>query len=132
MRITSAKVKEMGINAGAAVVGIASASDFASAPEGCKPTDKLQDCRSVIVLGAPFPQEALAMSTVEYTVIRNGMVEKMDNAAKDVATRIKQKGYRTKAIDGLGGKRVNGRFYGHISLKHAAELAGIGSITRNY
>lgn len=132
MGITSAFVKEIGFAAGAAVVGIAFADDFGGAPEGCKPTDKLQGCRSVIVLGAPFPQEALTKSTVEYTAIRNGMVEKMDKAAKDVATRIKQEGYRTKAIGGLGGKRINGRFYGHISLKHAAELAGLGSITRNY
>ena len=132
MSITSAKVKDLGFKAGAAVVGVASADDFAGAPDGCKPADKLQGCRSVIVLGAPFPKEALEKTTVEYTVIRNGMVEKMDNAAKDVATGIKQEGFRAKAVDGLGGKRINGRFYGHISLKHAAELAGLGSITRNY
>lgn len=72
------------------------------------------------------------MSTIEYTVIRNGMVEKMGKAAKEVAARIKQKGYRTKVIDRLGGKRVDGRFYGHISLKHGTALAGLGSTTRNY
>lgn len=132
MNVSSAKVKELGINAGAAIVGIAAAGDFTGAPEGCRPADKLQGCRSVIVLGSPFPREALAKSTVEYTVIRNGMVEKMDNAAKDVATRIKLSGYRSKVIGGLGGKRINGRFYGHISLKHAAELAGLGIIARNY
>jgi Uncharacterized Fe-S protein len=132
VEITNAIVKELGINAGAVVVGVASARDFTGAPEGCKPTDKLRDCRSVIVLGAPFPQEALSAGTAEYTAIRNTMVERMDNAAKGVAKRIKQRGYRVKAVDGLGGKRINGRFYGHISLKHAAELAGLGTIARNY
>lgn len=132
MSITSAMVKELGLNAGATVVGVASADDFTGAPEGCRPADKLQGCRSVIVLGAPFPPAALAGSTVEYTSIRNCMVEKMDNAAKDVAARIKREGYGTIAIDGLGGRRINGRFYGHISLKHSAELAGLGRITRNY
>jgi len=29
-------------------------------------------------------------------------------------------------------KELDGKMYGHISLKHAAELAGIGLINRNY
>jgi epoxyqueuosine reductase QueG len=32
----------------------------------------------------------------------------------------------------MSGKWVNGEQFGLISLKHAAELAGLGTITRNY
>ena len=52
--LTSAIVKEYGLNAGANVVGIATSKDFSLAPDGYKPTDVLPECLSVIVLGATF------------------------------------------------------------------------------
>ena len=130
--INSEIVKEYGISAGASIVGIAASNDFGLAPEGFKPSDKLEGCLSVVVLGTPFPQEALSMNLSEYTEIRNGMLKRMDNVAKEVAKQINSKGYKAVAIGGVGGKYVNGKFYGHISLKHAAELAGLGVISRNY
>jgi epoxyqueuosine reductase QueG len=130
--INSETVKKYGIAAGASVVGIAASKDFELAPDGFKPSDKLEGCLSVVVLGTPFPQESLSVSLSEYTEIRNGMLEKMDSVAKETAKQIKGKGYQTMAIGGVGGKYVNGKFYGHISLKHAAELAGLGVINRNY
>ena len=130
--INSEIVKEYGLNAGASVVGIAASKDFGFAPDGFKPSDKLEDCLSVIVLGTPFPQQALTVNLSEYTEIRNGMLKKMNSVAKEVAKQIKGKGYKVVAIGGIDGKYVNGKFYGHISLKHAAELAGLGIIGRNY
>jgi len=130
--INSDIIKKMGRAVGADLIGIASAHSFTGAPEGSRPIDKLQNCNSVIVLGSPFPQEAILKSTVEYTEIRHGMVGKMDEIAETVAKQIKKEGYKVKVIKGLGGKYNNGHFYGHISLKHAAELAGLGVISRNY
>jgi epoxyqueuosine reductase QueG len=131
--LSSEIVKKYGLNAGASVVGIATAGDFGSAPEGYKPLDVLEGCLSVIVLGFPVPKEAiLEDNTIGYIDIRNAINEKMNNAAKDVAKRIKADGYKTKAISGMGGKWIDGKTFGTISLKHAAELAGLGVITRNY
>jgi len=130
--IDSKTIKELGITAGASVVGIAPSKDFDLAPEGFKPSDNLENCRSVIVLGTPFPQEALLKTSAEYTEIRNEMLKKMDGIAKEVTKQIIRKGYKAKAIGGIGGKYVNGKLFGHISLKHAAELAGLGIINRNY
>ena len=130
--INSSIVKKYGIDAGASVVGIASSKDFNSAPDGFKPSDKLKGCLSVIVLGVPFPEEALSKNSIEYTDIRNAMADKTDTIAKKVAKQIKDNGYKAKAIGGTGGKQTKSRFYGHISLKHAAELAGLGIINRNY
>ena len=130
--LTSETVKEYGINAGASVVGVAASKDFDSAPEGFKPADVIEACRSVVVLGTPFPKEALLKSSGEYTEIRNAMLENMNAAAKDVAKKIKKDGYKVKAISGVNGKYVDGKLYGTISLKHAAELAGLGIINRNY
>ena len=117
--INSEIVKEYGLNAGASVVGIAASKDFGLAPEGFKPTDNLEGCLSVIVLGATFPQEVLG-NTVEYTASRNEMLNKMTNMAKEVAKRINATGHKAKAISASGGKWVDGRQYGYISLKHAA------------
>ena len=131
--INSLMVKQFGSDAGASAVGIASANDFTLAPDGFKPSEVLDGCLSVIVLGVPFPQEALSMNPPEYTALRNAFLTKMTDIAKIVAKKItKESGYTTKAISASGGRTVNGNLYGHISLKHAAELAGIGVVARNY
>jgi len=133
--LNSEKVKEYGKNAGANVVGIAASKDFNNAPKGFWPSDNLEGCRSVIVLGATFPKKVLE-NTAQYTANRNEMLSKMTDMAKEVAKRIKADGYKSKAISASGGKWVEsgGRKdqFGYISLKHAAELAGLGVIGKNY
>ena len=130
--LTSGIVKEYGSDAGAAVVGIAASKDFDLAPDGFKPSDNLEKCLSVIVLGVPFPKESLSGTPNEYTDTRNEMCRRMDAISKDVAKHIKADGHKAKAISSIGGKWVNGFSHGHISLKHAAELAGLGVIGKNY
>jgi epoxyqueuosine reductase QueG len=129
--ISSETVKKYGTEAGASVVGIAAAKDFGPAPDGYKPSDILEGCLSVVVLGAAAPREVLN-SITEYTASRNAMLTKMTAMAKEVEKRIKADGYKAKAISGSGGKTIDGMTYGHISRKHAAELAGLGLLTRNY
>lgn len=135
VELTSAIAKEYGIRAGASVVGIASAKDFGLAPDGFKPTDVLPECLSVIVLGATFSPEVLS-SVADYTANRNEMLSAMTTMAKVVAKQLKSDGYQTKAISAAGGKWVDGdgrkEQFGYISLKHAAEIAGLGVIGRNY
>jgi epoxyqueuosine reductase QueG len=130
--MNSETVKEYGLQAGATVVGIAASKDFGLAPDGFKPSDNLEGCLSVIVLGVPFPQEALNMDAIKYTELRNAILTKMTNIAKEVEKRIRKDGYKAKAISASGGKFIEGKHYGFISLKHAAELAGLGIISRNY
>ena len=130
-KLNSETVKKYGIKAGADVVGIAASKDFHLAPEGFKPSDNLEGCLSVIVLGGTFPKKVLN-DTAEYTASRNSMLTKMTGVAEKVAKLIKADGYKVKAISASGGKWVDGKHCGNISLKHAAELAGLGSITRNY
>lgn len=126
-------VKQYGADAGASVVGIAAAGAFTLAADGCKPADVLEGCRSVVVLGVPFPREALDMDPPEYTALRNEILTRMTGIAKAVAKRMtKESGCRAKAISASGGKTIDGKQYGHISLKHAAELAGLGVVARNY
>jgi epoxyqueuosine reductase QueG len=131
--LDSGAVKEMGIKAGATVVGIASAADFGLSREGFRPAEQLAGCRSVIVLASPSPKESLtSMTTAEYTANRNEMVKRMTEMAQNVAKQIKKSGHASKAVSSIGGKFVEGEHLGFISLKHAAELAGIGRIGRNW
>ena len=133
--LSSELIKEYGIQAGANVVGIATAEDFGFAPDGFKPTDVLPECRSVVVLGAAFSPDVLN-DIAEYTASRNAMLTAMTDMAKEVAKRIKTHGYKVKVISATGGKWVDGdgrkEQFGHISLKHAAEIAGLGVIGKNY
>lgn len=133
--LTAETVNEYAMTAGADVVGIAAADAFYLAPDGFKPVDVLPECRSVIVLGAASPPEALG-DIAEYSASRNEMLTAMTDMAKAVAKRVKGDGYKTKPISAAGGKWVEGdgrkEQFGLISLKHAAELAGLGVIGRNY
>ena len=132
--LTGAVVKKYGIDAGANVVGIADCKDFGLAINGFKPTDVLPECRSVIVLGTATSPDVLD-DVDEYTSSRNAMLSAMTTMAKAVAKRMKDQGYKTKAISAAGGKWVNGdgrkEQFGYISLKHAAEIAGLGVIGKN-
>ena len=133
MSLTSEIVKEYCRSAGAHVAGIAAASDFTQAPEGFHPTDALEGCVSVVVLGAPIPREAvLSDDMLGFIDIRSALNKSLKEAAKQVAKQIKAAGCKSRAIGGMDGKWVDGNTRGPISLKHAAELAGLGVIGKNY
>ena len=137
IELSSTIVKEYCTDAGANVVGIAASKDFGMAPDGFKPTDVMPECLSVIVLSAAFSPEVLN-DIVEYSASRNAMLTAMTNMAKKVEKRLKADGCKTKVISAAGGKwvDVNGdgkkEHFGYISLKHAAEIAGLGVIGKNY
>ena len=134
--ITNEKVKEYGRSAGADLVGIASALDFESAQEGCRPSDGLKGCHAVVVFGCAFTQDALLGTSSVYTEHRSEMIDRISEIAKSLEKWLKENRYKARAVGGFGGKwvEVNGRKeqFGLISLKHAAQLAGLGVITRNY
>jgi epoxyqueuosine reductase QueG len=127
----SAAVKRYGLDAGAAAVGIASAADLDSAPEGYRPSDVLEGCRSVVVLGMPFSEGSFSDAAL-YTEVRSATIERTNEIVKDVAKRMKADGCKVKTVTGIGGKYVDGMTRGPISLKHAAEAAGLGVIGKNY
>jgi len=133
INLTSEIIKDYCYGAGARVAGIAAAQDFGAAPEGYRPTDALEGCASVIVLGAPIPREAVLNDDMRgFIDIRSALNKEMKEAAAKVAKQIKAAGRKARAIGGMDGKMVNGFTHGPISLKHAAELAGLGVIGKNY
>ena len=135
--LNSETVKEYGLTIGASIVGIAASKDFGLAPEGFTPADVLPECLSVIVLGSPVAQEAIqSEDAIGFIDIRNAVNKTINDVAKNMEKWIKGHGYKAKAVGGMSGKWVerNGRkeSVGLISLKHAAELASLGVIGRNY
>lgn len=131
VEINSEKVKGYGKNAGAEVVGIASSKDFGSSLEGYKPTDAMDGCVSVIVFGILSSKEAFTTNSETYTQHRADNIKKTYNTAKAVEKQLKADGYKAKAVSGFSGKMTDGIYYGPISMKHAAEIAGLGTIGRN-
>ena len=130
--MTSKEMKELCRSLGADLVRIASTDRFADAPAGYHPKDIMPTAKSVIVMATILPANTLEQNIKTYTDIRNQAIGKMDKVAKDVAAALKKQSHKATAIVSLGGKWTDGRFHSRLSLKHAAALAGLGVIARNY
>ena len=131
----SADVKKMTTELGVDLCGIAPADRFEGAPEGFHPRDVLPECQSVIVLACQFLKSTLfAKSTIPYTDVRNELAGKMDRLAIVLSYQLEEKDVLAIPINSIGptewDTRTN-KTRGIISLKHAAELAGLGKIGKN-
>jgi len=136
MNITANHIKEMILNSGADLCGIAPVSRFSEAPEGFHPRDIYPDCGSVVVFAARFPLGTLkAESPSPYTLMRNRMVEKLDQISFALCQEIENKGLEAIPIpsaspyDYWDSDKRHGR--GILSLKHAGVLAGLGVMGKN-
>lgn len=132
--MNAADVKRMARELGADLCGIATPERLDGAPKGYHPRDVLPSCRSVIAFACRFPAGALACaSPVPYTRIRNTITPKLDMMALELCCRLEDEGLLAVPIptnesewDGQ-----TGRWRSVVSLKHAAQAAGLGSIGRH-
>lgn len=120
---------------GAQLCGIADAESFSGAPEGFAPVDVLPGCRAVVVVAKRFNTSVLkAATTVPYTVVRNDLSARMNTLAVLLADALEENGHVAVPLGCIGpdvqDHRTN-RYRGVLSLKHAAELAGLGRIGKN-
>lgn len=128
-------IKNLAHQLGADLVGIAAAERFGNAPEGYHPADVLPNCCSVVVLAGRWnPATMMAASVSPYWITRNYLSDKMTFMAAQLAEQLTDAGALSVPIgsnypDDLDPR--TGRFRGTLSLKHAAELAGLGRIGRN-
>lgn len=130
--MTNNEIEKFCRSLGADLVGIASVKRFVNAPKRHHPADVMPTAKSVVSLGMVLPKDTLEQDIRSYTDIRNEVVKKMDKIAADLAAELKKVKYKAVPIVSLSGKLVDGRFRSCVSLKHAAELAGLGVIARNY
>lgn len=132
--MNSNTVKEIMKSLGADLCGIASVERFAGAPKGYHPLDVMPSCQSVISFGCRFPVGTLlCKSHAPYTRVRNSITPKMDRIALDFCVEMEKNGVLCAPIptnEAEWDDRTE-RFRGIISLKHAAQAAGLGTIGRH-
>lgn len=135
MKLDSSQVKNFAAALGADLCGIAPVDRFGGAPKGFHPADVLPGCRSVIVIALRFPVSTLeAGSTIPYTVARNDLSAAIDRLTVRLCLELESRGATAVPVGAIGPDEYDAatdRFRGIISLKHAAELAGLGKIGKN-
>lgn len=132
--MTAGEVKQMLISLGADLCGIASVDRFGAAPEGFHPRDVYPQCRSVISFACRVPGTALSCQTpIVYTRVRNSLSDRMDTIALNACIELEKAGI--KAVPVPSNESVwdakTGRNRSIVSVKHAAQAAGLGTVGRH-
>jgi epoxyqueuosine reductase QueG len=121
---------------GADVCGIASVDRFTEAPAGFHPRDLYADCRSAILFGQALPRGTLSVDS--RLLYLKGMTEclaELDRIAFLGSAWIERRGGVAVPLpsdspyEHWDAERSTAR--GLLSLKHAAELAGLGRIGKS-
>jgi epoxyqueuosine reductase QueG len=130
----SKQVKALVRSLGADLCGIAGIDRFADAPKGYHPLDVFPLCRSVISFACRFPVGTLfSPSHAPYTKIRNAITAKMERITLEVCTEMERHGVLCVPIpvNGCEWDPATDRWRSVVSLKHAAQAAGLGTIGRH-
>lgn len=118
-------LKQVGLKAGAKVVGIAAADAFnAYVPQGHRPEDFLPGAKSVVVAGGDGPT-AGAWHTLDHDVIENIGYDLRENVAVHVMADLIEREYGYYAIQAPS-REVSGHTP-PMSMMLAAVLAGLGT-----
>lgn len=132
----SETIKNLVYLLGAEVCGIAGIERFKDAPHGFHPADILPGTQSVIVFGKQFSKSIFAANTnVPYTLMRNKLVEIIDDVSIQLVFKMEEEGYTaipvpsSEPYEFWDVPKRHGR--GILSLKHAAQLSGLGTIGKN-
>jgi len=130
----SCQVKEIMRALGADLCGIAGTDRFDGAPQGYHPLDVMPTCRSVISFACRLPVGILACrSDMPYTRVRNSLTPKLDAIALDFCIEMEKRGIVCVPVptnESEWDERTK-RWRCIVSLKHAAQAAGLGTIGRH-
>jgi epoxyqueuosine reductase len=132
--MNSRQIKRIFKSLGADICGIAGIDRFDNEPKGYHPLDVLPSCKSVISFGCRFPAGTLAcLSSAPYTIIRNTITPKMDMMALTFCAEMEKKKILAVPVPVNESEfdKNTGRWRCIISLKHAAQAAGLGTIGRH-
>lgn len=131
----SERIKVRAREFGCDLCGIASIDRFGDMPDISNPSKILPEARSVIVMAFRFlASSARSASTVPYTIVRNSLSRKVDEATVGLSYFLEDLGYLalpTGAIEPCNYDRKLGKTMGLISLKNAARQAGLGTVGKN-
>jgi len=117
------------------VVGFADPSLF-QAPRGHNPTEILPQCQCVIVFGKAIPKGVFEAPDNRLELYMNAYERSfalLDDLALLVATKLEKAGFLAIPLPACTPLRQEDGYYrGILSLKQAAQIAGLGYIGKNY
>lgn len=130
------KIKEVLVSLGADICGIANIERFKGAPPGFHPKDIYKDCKSIIVFARSMPKGlAFVDPRIVYNKATDLNLEDLDRISFLAASAIEKLGGIAVPMPSdtpyeyWDSENLEGR--GLISMRHAALLAGIGSMGKN-
>ncbi|MBD7912456.1 MULTISPECIES: epoxyqueuosine reductase [Clostridium] len=131
------KIKEIFINLGADLCGVASVDLFVNSPEGFHPKDIFSDCKSVIVFAKKIPKGLANVNPrIVYRQFNNVALTEIDriaylgsNELEKIPNAIAVPIPCDNPYDYWDEENLEGK--GTLSMKHAAVLAGIGTLGKN-
>ena len=124
-------LKELALNKGADMVGVASVDRFDGAPDGHHPLDVLSGCKSVISLGRRFVMGILDMldparQRLSYKHHMYAHINTYNShTAYEIALYLENNGHAAYAVQPTTPYEPQTRM-GVVSHRHAAVLAGLG------
>ncbi|AGK96357.1 epoxyqueuosine reductase [Clostridium pasteurianum] len=129
------RIKEIFTELGADICGIANAERFKDAPLGFHPTDIYTDCKSVIVFAKCMPKGLTYVNPrLAYAKATDMNVDELDRISYVASVEIEKLGGIAVPVPSDSpyeycSENMEGR--GLLSMRHAAMLAGIGSMGKN-
>ena len=130
------RIKEIILNQGADLCGIANIDRFADTPVGFHPLDIYKACKSVIVFAKRLSKGlAYVNPRIVYNHANNMSKNEVDKITYEAALLIEQLGCIAVPLPCDGPyeywERDNLRGKGLLSMRHAAVQAGLGSLGKN-
>ncbi len=117
------------------VMGVADVRDWPSALSECRPSEILTDCKRVIVFGKEIPGPVYVAEKHAYDLYANvahNYYASMDAAAIEVCSMLTREGFPSIPLGCYQPMLMReGKYWGVVSLKHAAVRAGIGTMGKN-
>ena len=134
--IAKEKIKEIAIENGVDLFGIASVDRFKDAPKGFHPKDIYAKTESIIAFAIKLPTETLyANNPIPFTHVNTLAMQKMDLITYEISVDLDKKGIKNVLIPTddpylyWNSEEQEGR--GILSLRHVGYLAGLGKLGKN-
>jgi epoxyqueuosine reductase QueG len=134
--IDAAEVKAIALSLGAEQCGIARADSFGQAPAGFRPVDIYDRCRSVVVFLKTMPGEITrAANPVPYSNTAYLIYAELDHLGLELVRELERRGLPSVPVPCdtpyLHWDEASRHGMGILSMRHAAQLAGLGRLGRN-
>jgi len=135
------EIKKLALSGDVDYVGVASVDRFKNAPDGWKPTDLLESCRSVVSLGVRIGEGVKVANQRAYSGLRHGIYiymmfgytflnERLNLSAFRISKWLEKKSYISIPIPASGPSDPY-MARGAFSHRHAAVAAGLGEFGWN-